>query len=150
LAGIIPGPCPDPVVAAPALANAEAKLQATLFAACGGGDRSCGGGDDVEPAALGFAPACPAAPAAGPSCPRAGSARADVTTRADCVANATADCLSAVWAPTLGAYPAGCTDPVSLPPPAPPACPRLLEFTTGNDAVGSVDLGWTGIVHGLA
>src|SRR6202008_1412713 len=59
LLGATSGPCPDAATAS-AIASAEAKKVAKICAACGGADGACGGGDDLTPAAIGFAAQCPA------------------------------------------------------------------------------------------
>jgi YVTN family beta-propeller protein len=111
------GPCPDGAAAAgtssrkaaDAIAKAEAKRQAKICKACGGGDGSCDGVNDQTPAAIGFAGSCPnvTIPGGG-SCAATISTLADVVDCLGCVAEFRADCVDALGVPALATYPAEC------------------------------------------
>jgi hypothetical protein len=112
------GPCPD-LKALTKVGKATAKLDAKICKACGGADRACGTGDDLAPAAIGFAAACPDVTVpGGPSC---GGPIDDLRALVDCVACVTAfktGCADALAVPGLTSYPAECA-----PPPAPTPTP---------------------------
>lgn len=59
LGGKLTGPCPaGDQKTVDAIAKAQAKMEATICGACGGGDKLCDGVDDFAPAAIGFPAAC--------------------------------------------------------------------------------------------
>src|SRR5205814_338890 len=58
LSGSSSGPCPD-AVASGSIAKAEVRKARGICKACGGPDRTCGGGDDIDPATIGFPSSCP-------------------------------------------------------------------------------------------
>ena len=109
LAGKASGPCPDARAAA-RIARAEAKLVQRLCKACGGGDRACGtGGDDVPPDAIGFPAQCPAVmPPGAASCAASVDSLPALVECVRCVTAFETDCLGALPAPALGAYPPEC------------------------------------------
>lgn len=60
IAGKVAGPCPEgEQKTADALEKARAKMEVAICEACGGDDERCDGVDDLSPAAIGFAAACP-------------------------------------------------------------------------------------------
>ncbi len=104
--------CPSPGdgKAAPAIAKAESKKRAAICKACGGADRMCGGGDDLTPAAIGFAASCDAVivPASGADCATAVSDLQSLVDCVDCVADFSVQCADAATVPDLLTYPATC------------------------------------------
>jgi hypothetical protein len=116
------GPCPVPGdgKASAAIAKAEAKAATAICKACGGADKHCdatiggipgsGGGDDLTPAAIGFAATCPDAtpPGAVSSCAAPIASLADVVVCVECVAAFATDCPVTLAAPLSAAYPPSC------------------------------------------
>ena len=118
LKGKIAGPCPD---AATHVAIDGATLQSAdrVCTACGGGDKACGGSDDLAPAAIGFVASCPAVTVPGGStCGGPIEALSDLVACVDCVNSFENACLDALAVPALKAYPVACGQ---LPTPTPTA-----------------------------
>lgn len=89
--------------------KAEAKRAAKTCKACGGGDHTCGGGDDLTPAAIGFAPNCPSITVpGGPSCAATITTLQDIVTSVGCVTEFKADCMDRASVPAVASYPAEC------------------------------------------
>ncbi len=138
------GSCPDGR-ASEILAKAEAKKVAKICAACGGPDKTCGGGDDLTVAQIGFPSTCPSVdpPGGTPACGAAVSSLTDLVTCVDCVTSFEAACGDAAGAPATGAYPAECnggTAPTSTPQPTSTPGPTSTPADCGN---GTVDPGET-------
>jgi len=99
LAGKLTGPCPaGDQKTVDAIAKAQAKMEAGICKACGGGDKLCDGVDDLTPAAIGFPSSCPRFQVDG-------GLGADVTTLAELV--------SCLVAQNVGR--SDCTDAQALP-----------------------------------
>src|SRR5207245_551290 len=74
-----------------------------------GADRSCGGGDDLTPAQIGFASSCPNVTIpGGASCAHAITTVQDIVDCVDCVTEFKADCIDALTVPELKSYPSQC------------------------------------------
>jgi len=130
LKGKATAPCPIPGdgKAQAALDAAELKKVAAICKACGGDDGTCGGGDDLTTAEIGFPASCP--PVA--SC---GGAVADLTGLVqcvDCVTDFDVDCSDLGAVPGLAAYPADC-----LGPQVPPVLNFSLPAVFGSTALTS-------------
>jgi hypothetical protein len=129
-----------------AIAKADAKQDALICKACGGPDHLCGGGDDLTPAAIGFAAACPNVTVpGGASC--AGPPITDLQGLVDCVACVTefkSACLDRVQVPELTPYPSEC-NACPLPAPTGP-CPTALQVAF-DGAGADLDVGFTGLAH---
>jgi len=132
-------PCPDPGdgKAPGALAKAESKARAKVCKLCGGDDRACGGGDDLEPASLGFPAHCPALDACG-------GAVADLDALVGCVGCVTGfatDCAATLSVPAFAPYPPACAPapptPTATATPVPTVTPTSTAptptFTPGGD-----------------
>ncbi len=133
LAGKAAGPCPDGAAAA-AIAAAEAKRDRAVCLACGGADRSCGGGDDLAAASIGFPPACPEVTAPeGAACAAVPATLGDVRQCVDCVGDHAGACAAAIAAPAVAAYPAACV----------PGLTAVLSAPASADANASVLLDGT-------
>jgi hypothetical protein len=108
--GDIAGPCPGDPKTDQTIARASAKLEARICNRCGGDDHICGSGDDRTPTEIGFTAACPNVTVpGGPSC--ANPAVDTLTELVDCVNCLTefkVDCLDALAAPLVKAYPPEC------------------------------------------
>ena len=127
LAGQASGPCPDPKTSA-ALASAAAKMNAKICGTCGGGDRVCGGSDDLTPAAIGFPSTCTSVTVpGGAACGGAVGNLQQLVSCVSCVSSYKGECVDRIATPTTGAYPTECSG--GTPPP-----------TCGN---GVVDAGET-------
>ena len=77
----------------------------------GSGDAfGSGGGDDLTPAAIGFAPVCPAVKilGGGPFCNQTVATLADLVECVDCVSEFKVDCVDRVRVPEFGVYPCEC------------------------------------------
>jgi hypothetical protein len=110
--GTATAPCPAPGdgKAAAKIAKAEAAKIRKICKACGGPDRACdatvgpivgsGGSDDLTPASIGFAAACPLLlrPSGG-SCAAPIGGLADVVTCVDCVADVASECVGTLAVP---------------------------------------------------
>jgi len=165
--GTVAGPCPDAVKAAPAIAKAESKKRAGICKACGGADRSCGGGDDLTPTQIGFTSSCPSVTIpGGASCAHAITTVQDIVDCVDCVTEFKADCIDALTVPELKSYPSQCNTnaPTPLPTVTPTptsggggptvtptpggggGCPTSLSFEADGSAA-DLDTGWTGQSH---
>lgn len=115
ITGQFAGPCPDAKSAA-ILANASAKMNTKLCSTCGGGDRVCGGGDDLTPATIGFAATCPSVtPPGGTSCGGTVGTLQQLVNCVSCVTNYKADCVDRIASPSVDAYPDECSG--GTPPP---------------------------------
>jgi hypothetical protein len=162
LTGAIPGPCPDATRALPAINAAESKKQIGICKACGGANRVCGGGDDLTPAAIGFAANCPSVTIPGGSaCGGAITNLQDIVNCVDCVDEFKADCLDFLSVPALKSpYPAECNPPTAPPcdatpqntaTPCPTSTPGIMcptqVMTEVNGSAVDLDTGWTGMGH---
>ncbi len=115
ITGQLAGPCPDPKSAA-MLANAAAKMNTKLCSTCGGGDRVCGGPDDLLPATIGFPATCPSVtPPGGTSCGGSVGTLQQLVSCVGCVSNFKAECVDRIAAPSVDAYPSECSG--GTPPP---------------------------------
>jgi hypothetical protein len=134
--GTAGAPCPAPGdgKAAAKIAKAEASAIRKICKACGGADRACdgtvgpiagsGGTDDLTPAAIGFAAACPTlARPSGGVCASAIADLTDVVGCVACVADVASECVGTLAVPWAAGYPAVCNGPLPTPPPtsAPPS-----------------------------
>jgi hypothetical protein len=113
LKGKATAPCPSPGdgKAQAALDAAELKKVTAICKACGGDDATCGGGDDLTTAEIGFASSCPSVA----SC---GAAVADLTGLVqcvDCVTEFDVDCSDLAALPGLATYPEACAAPMPAP-----------------------------------
>ncbi|MBI3767626.1 MAG: hypothetical protein HY271_03905 [Deltaproteobacteria bacterium] len=160
LTGAVVGPCPDATRALPAINAAESKKQIGICKACGGTDKACGGGDDLAPAAIGFATNCPSVKIPnGLACGGAITTVQDIVNCVDCVDEFNADCLDSLSVPALKApYPAECNGrlpcaatPNGTPTPCPTATPGVVcpsqVVTEANGSAVDLDTGWTGQSH---
>ena len=132
------GPCPDPGdgKAIAALQKATQRFVGAVCKACGGDDRSCGGGDDLVPAALGFAAACPDVEVPGGArCARPLGTLADLIACVACVTEFATVCLDRAAIPDLAGYPDACTGGGAVPTPTPTATPGGGGATCGNTIV---------------
>jgi hypothetical protein len=117
LRGKISGPCPD-ASAARTLARLEINLQRSICRKCGGADQLCGGGDDLTPAAIGFAATCPNVTIpAGASCGGPITTLTELVTCLDCVGQFDSDCVTRLAAPAVVSYPPECLGATSSPTP---------------------------------
>ncbi len=141
--GLHANPCPVPGDgrAGLGITQAEARLLASICRACGGADRQCGGGDDVNPTALGFLSACPAlALPGGGSCAAPILGMADVVTCITCVTGLATDCADRLTVPAFAAYPGECNPPRGTCTPGVP-CETSLDcpggYTCSNNGGGA-------------
>jgi hypothetical protein len=121
--------CPEPGdgVAGPVIAAAVARATTRICKACGGADRACGGTDDVDPAALGFAASCPAVTVpGGAACGGPVTTLGDLVACVTCVALHDAECADHAAAPAFLAYPPECAAP-------PGSCSAGVECASGAD-----------------
>jgi hypothetical protein len=128
-----------------AIDYAERKTVSAICTACGGADQACGGGDDLTPAAIGFASTCPAVTIPGGAA--CGGPIPDLQSIVDCVNCVSAfkaDCADRLQVPELAAYPSECN--VCTAPPPTGSCPTAVELTV-DGAYTDLDLGWTGLAH---
>jgi hypothetical protein len=128
-AGAHTNPCPDPGDgrAAAAITAAITRATATLCKGCGGTDALCGGGDDVDPTAIGFAGACPdVALPGGPACGGPIATATDLVACVTCLGGHLSECVDRASVPAFTAYPTECADP-------PGACSPGVECTSGAD-----------------
>jgi hypothetical protein len=112
------GACPDAAaapgtparVAADKIAKASAAARRAICRACGGADRLCGGGDDLDPtAAIGFTPVCDAVTVpGGPSCGGAVETLGDLVTCLACVTQYDVACIDRAQVPAVVPYPPEC------------------------------------------
>jgi hypothetical protein len=128
-AGKADAPCPDPGdgKALAALDRAEQKTAAAICKACGGDDRACGGGDDLNRANIGFLFECSTVPA----CDRSIGSLEDIVACVDCVAASKGDCADRAAVPGLGSYPDECA------PPPPPTLDYSLPPNYGSTSLTS-------------
>jgi hypothetical protein len=163
LSGRIAGPCPDAQTTA-VLAMLERRLERSLCRKCGGADELCGGGDDLTPAAIGFAADCPDVTVpAGATCGGAITTLTELVACLECVGQYDSECLTRLAAPAAASYPAECRSPngtCSLPIPVPASGGLVNVDTTigannfssmcgGSDA-REIILRWTPDVSGIA
>jgi cysteine-rich repeat protein len=104
-------PVPGDGKTADKIAKAESKRVKKMCDACGGGDGSCGTGDDLSPTAIGFTNFCPNVA----SCGNPISTLQDVVTCLGCVTRFKADCESALAVPAFQTYPAACVTAPAMP-----------------------------------
>ncbi len=128
-----------------AIAKAGAKRTDAIAKACGGTDQALGGGDDLTPAAIGFAASCPDATVPG------GSACAgpvgDLTGLVGCLAcvtDAAVACVDRAAVPALTPYPPECA--ACLAPPTSGPCPTTIALAARGERV-DLDVGFTGLGH---
>lgn len=159
LTGKHSSPCPDPGdgKAVAALEKAEAKKVATICGACGGSDKTCGGGGDYSRGVIGFTATCPSltVPGAG-NCGGAVGNLTDIVACADCITDFKTSCMDVAQVPELAPYPTECNapypqptpthTPCPLPSPTPGSCPSSVSLTV-NGPSADLDNGWTGIAH---
>lgn len=120
-------PVPGDGLAGPAIAAATARATASICKACGGPDQSCGGGDDVSPAALGFPASCPdVAPPGGTTCARPVSSLDDLVACLTCLTSHGAECAGDAAVPASIAYPTECAAP-------PGTCASGVQCTSAAD-----------------
>ena len=153
--GTATAPCPAPGdgKAAAKIAKAEASAIRKICKACGGADRACdatvgpvagsGGADDVTPAAIGFAAACPAlARPSGGACGGAIGDLADVVGCVACVADVASECVGTLAVPWGEPYPAACNPAPMVTPtatpggPTPTPTPTALPTATATSTAG--------------
>jgi hypothetical protein len=106
--------CPDPGdgVAARKIANAETRHDKQVCRTCGGSDHACGGGDDLEPQAIGFVDFCPAVQVPGGEyCGRTIVTLGDVVDCLRCVATFNETCTQTLTVPAFVEYPLECISP---------------------------------------
>lgn len=118
--------CPDPGdgKAVLAIAKADLKKRTAICKACGGPDQLCGGGDDLTPAAIGFAPTCDdVTQPGGPSCSGPIATLDDIVDCVGCVTQFKVDCTDRSQVPQFGAYPSECAGATATPSPTPTATP---------------------------
>jgi hypothetical protein len=110
LSGKQDGDCPDGTGKdGEMVAKAEAKKRHVICKACGGADKTCGGGDDQSIDAIGFASDCPDLHVpSGSSCGGAILDVPDLLDCVDCVAKFKAECMARLAAPGAGDYPPEC------------------------------------------
>lgn len=108
LSGDIPGPCPEDPKTHQTIEELAAKSTSTICNKCGHG--ACGDGDDRSPSEIGFPPACPDV-----TIPNGVSCRDDsidslreLVACVNCVTEFKVDCLDALAAPGVKAYPSEC------------------------------------------
>jgi hypothetical protein len=127
--GLHANPCPLPGDgrAGPAIAAATTRATAAVCKACGGADRACGGGNDLTPAALGFAATCPAVEVPdGAACGGPIATLTDLVGCVTCVAGHDAECADHAAVPAFIPYPTQCASP-------PGTCSPGVECTSGAD-----------------
>ncbi len=133
LSGSSSGPCPD-AVASGSIAKAEVRKVRGICKACGGPDHTCGGGDDIDPATIGFPSSCPDVTVPhGSSCAASVTDMSGVVACVDCVATFKGDCVDAASVPALTTYPPECNGGVSAtatPTPSPPTPTTTPTATT--------------------
>lgn len=128
LAGKHDQPCPFPGdgKAASVIAKARAKAEKNVCKACGGADKTCGGGDDLGREAIGIAPACPGIGA----CETRLDGLADLVACFACTAAVRADCALAGAAPGVADYPPACAAVPPTPTPTATPTPTLTPSAT--------------------
>jgi hypothetical protein len=134
-AGSHPNPCPLPGDgrAGSAIASAAASATKAICRACGGADRVCGGPDDLDPVALGFAATCPSVSApTGTACGAPIATPADLVQCATCIGAHAAECADDAAAPIFVPYPAQCAAP-------PGTCSAGVECTSNADCPAGYD-----------
>jgi len=152
LKGSLSGTCPQGSSSF-AIGRAESKMRVKVCGRCGGDDRECGGGDDLPPAAIGFAGTCPdVAIPGGAAC---GGSIDDLQDLVDCVACVTefeVDCMDRAQVQQVQAYPPECQPPTptptATPTPVPTSCPSRLQLD-GEELGLDLDVGWGGIAHDI-
>jgi hypothetical protein len=128
-----------------AIAKADAKRTSTIAKACGGADHALGGGDDLTPAAIGFAGDCPAAAVpGGPACGGPITDLASIVACLDCVSDATLACADRAAVPQLSAYPPECA--ACLAPAMTSPCPATVAIAARGDRT-DLDVGVNGLGH---
>lgn len=128
-----------------AIAKANAKRTDKIAKACGGADDALGGGDDLTPAGIGFAAACPTAVVpGGASCAGAVTDLTSLAACLGCVADATIACVDNSAVPQLTPYPPECAS--CLAPPASGPCPTTIALEARGERV-DLDVGFTGLGH---
>jgi polyhydroxybutyrate depolymerase len=127
--------CPDPGdgKAAAAIQKAEQKKIDSICKACGGADKVCGGGDDLTPTQIGFAPDCPdVVVPGGANCEDASvTSLGEIVACVDCVTEFKVDCMDRAQVPEFGAYPSEC-NPVTGPTPTATETPTATPTPTSS------------------
>lgn len=109
--GTSAAPCPD-AKATEQIAGAEQAKVKRICALCGGGDKTCGGGDDFTSADIGFLPTCPSVTIpGGASCAGAITTLDELIACVDCVTEFKTDCVDALSALAFTTYPTECVAP---------------------------------------
>jgi len=105
-------PCPSgdaTGATAAAIAKAATRARAKICAACGGADKACAGGDDLDPGTTAFPADCPDVTApGGASCVAPVRTFDGLVACVDCVTGFATECLAALETPWGGAYPPTC------------------------------------------
>ncbi|MEB2286016.1 MAG: hypothetical protein OZ922_15210 [Myxococcales bacterium] len=129
LKGAYAGPCPDPR-SSYGIGLAEFKALTKMCVVCGGPDHLCGTPDDLTVGEIGFPATCPAVdpPGAPASCGGPIGTLPDLISCVACVTGFTADCLGAIGAPAISAYPPECS--MALPTATPTLTPTPEESAT--------------------
>lgn len=106
--GDIAGPCPGDPKTDQTIAKLAAHLEAKICSRCGNG--ICGDGDDRSPGEIGFTATCPSVTVpGGPSCANPAVDTLDeLVDCVNCVTEFKVDCLDALAAPLVKAYPPEC------------------------------------------
>jgi hypothetical protein len=128
------------------IAKARAKVVGRICKACGGPDLTCGGGNDLDPAEIGFPSSCPAVTVPGGAA--CGGPITDVPSLAECVECVTqfkVDCADRLQMPEFVPLPPEC-NVCAAPAPSGP-CPTTLELTIDPNQ-NELNIGFTGMDHG--
>jgi hypothetical protein len=153
------GLCPDPGASPKsppgkawlAIQKAEAKKVDAICKACGGASKGCGGGDDLSPSQIGFAPTCPGVQVpGGADCGSIGSVTSldALVACVDCATEFAVDCVDRAAVPGLAAYPPECSSgagPTPTPTPVPTATPTATPVLTPpcSQAVVTINTSYT-------
>ncbi len=129
------GPCPDPGdgKAASAIAAAALTKATAICKACGGSDKSCGGGDDQTRDTIGFATSCPAIG----GCGKAISTLGEITSCLDCITNRDEGCADKGTLPGTATYPNECGH---VPTPVPTSTPANQLDYSASPNYGTANL----------
>jgi hypothetical protein len=133
--GVHANSCPTPGdgLAGPAIAAASTRATTAICKACGGADRLCGGGDDLDPAALGFPPTCPSVSVpGGAACGGTIGTIADLADCVVCLAGHDAACADRAAVPAFVPYPPECAEP-------PGTCGSGVECASNADCPAGYD-----------
>lgn len=108
LSGDIAGPCPGDPKTDETIAALASRMTRSICSKCGGG--ACGGGNDRLPSEIGFSTSCPNVTLpGGASCgDDMIESLSELVACVNCVTEFKVDCLDALAAPTVKAYPPEC------------------------------------------